>query len=64
MNLVGLIVTLLIAAVFVWAIDQIPALDGTLKQLIKVAVYVVAAILVILFLVGLLGYHGTVLHLN
>lgn len=64
MNLIGLIVTLLIAAVFVWGIDQIPALDATLKQFIKVVVYVIAAILVILFLAGLFGYHSSGLHLN
>jgi len=58
MNLIGLIVTLLIAAVFLWGIDKIPQLDGGLKQLIKIVVYVVAAILVILFLAGLFGYHG------
>ena len=63
MNLIGLLVVLLIAAVFVWGVDQLP-LDATLKKLVKVVVYVVAAILVILFLAGLFGYHTSAIRIT
>lgn len=65
MTLLGLIVALLIAAVFLWGVDRLP-LDGTIKQIIKVLVVVIAAVFVILFLAALFGYRGgaDLLHLR
>jgi uncharacterized membrane protein YwzB len=59
MNLIGLVVTILVAAVLLWALDQFP-LDATLKRLIKVVVIVVVAILCILFLAAMFGYRGSI----
>ena len=59
MNLIGLVVTIAVAALLLWALDQFP-LDATLKRLIKVVVVVVVAILCILFVAGMFGYHGGV----
>lgn len=52
-GLLGLIVVIAIAGVLLWAISAFPALDATLKQIIRILVIVVVAIYVIMFVAGL-----------
>lgn len=61
-QLVGLIVAVLIAGVLVWAIDQLPAIDPSFKQVAKVIIIVVLVIFVILTIAGLFGSSWTPAH--
>lgn len=54
--LVQFIVIALLAAIFLWALSRFPALDATVVQFIRIAVFVVLAVLLLnLLLVILLG---------
>ena len=55
-SLIGIVVALLIAGVLVWAIDAMPAIDPTFKQVSKVIIIVVVVIFVILVLAGMFGW--------
>lgn len=57
MTLVGLLVLIAIAAVVLWGLSQFPAMDPTLKQIIRVVVIGVVVVLAILWIAGLFGYH-------
>ena len=50
-----LVAALLIAGVLVWAIDQLPAIDPTFKQVAKVLIIVALAIFAIVTVFGLFG---------
>jgi hypothetical protein len=54
-QLVSLIVVILVAGVLVWAIDQLPAIDPTFKQVAKVIIIVVLAIYAIVTIAGFMG---------
>lgn len=54
-SLLVLIFILLIAGVFLWAIMRVPVVDDTMKQYIRIAVYVVVALVFIFWLFGLFG---------
>lgn len=54
-QLIQLIVIILIAGVLVWAIDQLPAIDPTFKQVAKVIIIVVLAIFAIVTIAGMFG---------
>ena len=49
-TLLGLVVVIAVAAVLLWALSQFPAMDGTLKAIIKILVVVIVAISCIFFL--------------
>lgn len=54
--LITIVVALLIAGVLVWAIDAMPAIDPTFKQVAKIIIIVVVVIIVILMIASLFGY--------
>ena len=53
--LLQLIVVLLIAGVLLWALTQFPAIDPTIKQIVKVIIIVIVAIWAIWLIAGLFG---------
>ena len=59
MTLVDLIVVLVVVGVLLWAIQQFPAIDPTIKQIIRVLV-VVFAVLYVLQMVGLISGFNTI----
>ncbi len=44
MSLVGIVVVLLVVGVLLWAVNQLPFIDATVKKIIWVLVIVVVAI--------------------
>ncbi len=57
MDLIQIIVILLIVGVLLWAINAMPAIDPTMKQIIRIVVIVVAVLWVLgMFFPGLHNY--------
>ncbi len=54
-SILVLFFVLLVAGVILWAITAIPNIDPTIKQYIRIAVYVVIALIFIFWLFGLFG---------
>ncbi len=53
-EIIWLIAALLIVGVILWALNQIPGIDPTIKAIIRVIVIVLASIWLIYFLAGVL----------
>jgi hypothetical protein len=64
MSLIAMLVFIAIAAVIVWAIGRFPAMDPVLKQVILVVIYVAVAIVFILWIASIFGYHTPNLHVR
>ncbi len=52
-QLIWVVAALLIVGVILWALNQIPGIDGTIKAVVRVVIIVVLAIWLIYFLAGL-----------
>ncbi len=52
-NLIWIIAALLILGVLLWALNQIPGIDPTIKAVVRVIVIVIVAIWLIYFLASL-----------
>jgi len=55
MFLIQIILVLLVVGILLWGLAQIPAIDATVKQFIRIAVIVVTAIWLVYVLAGVLG---------
>lgn len=64
MTLLGFIVLVAVCGVLLWALTQFPAIDPTMAKIIRIVIICVIAIAAIVFIAGLLGYHGEALHLQ
>jgi len=60
LGLFYIIAVILIAGVLLWGLNQFPAIDATIKQVVKVLVIVVVCIIVIWFLYGIVTSGGGV----
>lgn len=57
MDLIQIIVILLVVGVLLWAVNAMPAIDPTMKQIIKILVVVVAVLWLLgMFFPGLHNY--------
>ena len=54
--LIQLVFAILIVGVLVWAIDQLPGIDATFKQVAKVILIVVLVIWALTVIFGMFGY--------
>ncbi len=53
-DLIWVIAALLIVGVILWALNQIPGIDPTIKAIVRVVIIVVLSIWLIYFLAGVL----------
>jgi hypothetical protein len=55
MTLFGLIVTLLLMGLFLWILSKVTFIDGTIKEIIKWLLVIIAVAVTVLFLLRLFG---------
>jgi len=56
-DLLQIILVVVVAGIILWGVQAFPALDATVKQIVKVLVIVVAAIYVVYALFGMVTHH-------
>lgn len=56
-GLISIVGVLLVVGLLLWALTAMPAIDATIKQLIKIIVIVAAGLWVIGVLFGRFGFH-------